>query len=45
MKLLTEIEGVELNLQDNEGRTPLSFAKDGGFTKIVDYLIQRGAKD
>jgi ankyrin repeat protein len=45
IKLLAEVGGADINLRDNEGRTPLFFAKHGGFTHIVDYLIQRGAKD
>jgi ankyrin repeat protein len=45
IELLTEVKDIDLNLRDDEGRTPLSFAKDGGFTQIKDYLIERGAKE
>lgn len=43
VELLTNIESIDLNLRDDEGHSPLFFAKNGGFAKIADYLIQRGA--
>jgi len=44
MKLLAETEGVDLNQKDDQGRTPLFFAKDGGYTELSNYLIGRGGK-
>ena len=44
VKMLSEVSGVDLNQKDSEGRTPLFFSKDGGFTSISNYLIQKGAE-
>ncbi len=44
MKLLVENHGTDLNQRDGEGRTPLFFAKDGGFTEVSNYLTTRGAE-
>ena len=45
IKLLVQTEGIDLNLKDDEGHTPLSFAREEGTREIIDYLIQRGARD
>ena len=34
----------DVNVQDEDGWTPLMFAAKGGAAVIVQYLIQRGAK-
>ena len=33
-----------VNVQDEDGWTPLMFAAKGGCAPVVQYLIQRGAK-
>jgi len=32
-----------VNVQDEDGWTPLMFAAKGGATAVVKYLLQRGA--
>lgn len=34
----------DVNLQDEDGWTPLMFAAKSGSAAIVQYLLQRGAK-
>lgn len=34
----------DLNVQDEDGWTPLMFAAKAGSAAVVQYLIQRGAK-
>jgi ankyrin repeat protein len=45
IKLLVQTNGIEINLRDDEGRTPLGFAKEHGSPDIIDYLIAKGAKE
>ena len=41
MKLLLAREDVDPNLPDKNGRTPLSFAAEDGYEKIVKKLLER----
>jgi ankyrin repeat protein len=43
VKLLAKIGEVDLNAKDDEGRTPLFYAKKHHHTKIASYLLERGA--
>lgn len=45
VKLLVGIDGIDISPEQADGETPLFYAKDGGFTQIVDYLIEHGAHD
>ncbi|KAK7946767.1 uncharacterized protein PG986_011088 [Apiospora aurea] len=40
---LSEIEGVELDQPDSNGRTPLSYAAENGYVDIVSHLLEQGA--
>ncbi|KND86748.1 Kinase D-interacting substrate [Tolypocladium ophioglossoides CBS 100239] len=42
VRILLE-KGAEVNIQDNEGRTPLHWASAFGDTKIVEMLLSNGA--
>lgn len=35
---------LSINTKNNEGKTPLDFANENGYTNTVDYLIKSGAK-
>ncbi len=35
--------GVDVNVKDNDGRTPLHFAAGLGYIEVVKYLISKGA--
>lgn len=43
MKLLLE-KSADLNFQDNNGRTPLSWAAKKGYKAIVMLLFEKGAR-
>jgi ankyrin repeat protein len=36
-------KGADLNVQDQDSRTPLHLACDGGHLNIVELLVQKGA--
>ncbi|KAI1306724.1 Ankyrin repeat domain-containing protein 33B [Halotydeus destructor] len=39
VRMLCEMKGVDVNVQDNEGNTPLMIASQGGHASIVIFLI------
>jgi ankyrin repeat protein len=45
IKLLVQAKGIDLNLRDDEGRTPLSFIREEGSAEIMEFLIKSGATD
>jgi ankyrin repeat protein len=42
-KLLVELGNADVNAVDDEGNTPLRYARDGGFESLAQYLIRHGA--
>ncbi len=44
VKLLSEHAGVELSLKDDDGFTPLAYAKKNNHREISNYLIAHGAR-
>jgi ankyrin repeat protein len=45
VKVLLSVAGIDVNLRDEEGHTPLYFAKESGTPELIDYLVQHGARD
>jgi ankyrin repeat protein len=44
IKLLLETGKIDLELKDEDGRTPLSFAVEGGSVAVVQLLLVEGVK-
>ena len=42
MMMFTELSG-DINIQDEDGWTPLMYAAKSGSAAVVQYLLQRGA--
>ena len=45
VKSMISQHSVEVNVEDNDGRTALMVAAEAGHLKIVQYLIQEGKAD
>lgn len=43
-KVLVEHSDVDLNAKDATGRTPLDYALEGEYNRLVSYLTKHGAK-
>ncbi len=44
VRLLIEVPGIDLNLKDNAGMTPLAYARDAEDHESVRCLLERGAR-
>ncbi len=36
--------GADVNAKDDEGKTPLSYAKEKGHSEVIQFLLGHGAK-
>ena len=45
MEYLLTVQGIEENLRDNDGRTPLSYAASNGRLDVVKILTKRDRLD
>ena len=43
VKLLVTSASTEINIRNEEGKTPLGFSMDGGFNDLSEYLVAHGA--
>ena len=41
LDLLEDIPGIDYNIPDNEGNTPLHFAAQAGHVEIVSFLLNK----
>lgn len=41
LDLLDDMPGIEYNLPDNEGNTPLHFAAQAGHVEVISFLLSR----
>lgn len=41
LDLLLQLKGIDVNIGDNEGNTPLHYAAQGGLSEIVNMLLTR----
>ena len=41
LDLLEDIPGVDYNIPDNEGNSPLHFAAQAGHVEVVSYLLNK----
>jgi len=37
--------GADVNVKNNDGKTPLTIAGEEGYTEIVNLLLENGAKE